>query len=163
MTTDDMNVPWELIRFIQQRAVSWARTVDGMSGNGDPPHAGGTGTDGRLSDAAAAYYDLKRALSLLRLGGRGAPHRPADAALLCHIVDLWLEGNGKGQIGRHLRRSRLRRMRGGNQFWTARGVSHALDRAFCWLCHPKFGRLLTSDEWRAGELDPRRDRISCAP
>lgn len=150
--TQAEHVPWDLIRFVQQRAVSWARTVDGMSGNGDPPHVGGTGADGRLSDAAAMYYDLKRALSVLRDGGPGAPHRPADAHLLCHVVDLWLEGESKAQIARHLRRSRLRRLRGGNQFWSVRGVAHALDRAFCWLCHPKFGQLLTWDEWRQGHV-----------
>ena len=145
---DDTDAPWELIRSIMRRAPGWARTIDGMSGNGEPPRCGRGSTVVSLSEAAACYYDLVRALKMLRDNGPGCPKRPADARLLSVIIQLQLDGFGYGEIAARLRHAHLRRLRGGNQFWTRTGVVHALERGYCWLCDPDKGRLLTREEWK---------------
>jgi hypothetical protein len=134
-----------------RRAPGWARTIDGMSGSGEPPRCGRGSTVVSLSEAAACYYDLARALKVLRDNGPGSPRRPADAPLLARIVDAQLGGVAYGAIAASLRHSHARCMRHG-EFWTKTGVKSALERAYLWLCHPAYGRLLTWEEWRGGIL-----------
>jgi hypothetical protein len=130
-----------------RRAPGWARRIDGLSGNGEPPRCHRGSTTVSLSETAACYLDLRRALKLLGENGPGCPKRPADAKVLAVIVEAQLEGNGYGVIARRLREAKVRRLRGG-QIWSVNGVRHALDRAYYWLCHPALGALLTWDEWR---------------
>ena len=75
-------VPWELVRDIMRRAPGWARTIDGMSGSGEPPGGGSRATWDFPTERAIDYYDLARALKMLRDGGKACPRRPADAKVL---------------------------------------------------------------------------------
>jgi hypothetical protein len=153
---DDTDIPWELIRDVMRRAPGWARTIDGMAGSGEPPRCGRGSTVVSLSEAAAWWYDLCRALKVLRDNGPGSPRRPADAKVLAYIVDGQLQGAAYGAIAFDLRHSKVRCMRHG-EFWTKTGVASALERAYCWLCHPAYGRLLTWEEWRGGrQLEARK-------
>ena len=159
---DDADVPWELVRDIMRRAPGWARAFDGMSGSGEPPRCGRGSTVVSLSETAAAFYDVKRALKALKEGGEDCPKRPADAKVLAHIVDRQLAGVAYGAIAANLRHSHTRCMRHG-EFWTTTGVRSALDRAYCWLCRPDQGRLLTWEEWHSGMLLRDRIAVSVAP
>lgn len=147
-----MEVPWELVRAIMHRSVGWRRNFEGLVGHGEPPTMGAHGSGEWLTDGKACYLSVAYALHMLKTGGPTCPKRPTDAALLAHIIDLWLEGWGFAAIARHLRHMRCRRLRGRNVYWTTSGVRHALDRGYCWLCDPERGKVLTQEEWREGIL-----------
>ena len=136
----------ESVRDVMVRAPGWARNKDGLAGRGEPRGGGSRATWDFPTDAALRYYDLSRALKLLREGGKGCPKRPPDARTLALLVEHQWAMVPYSEIASLLRAAKTRRLRGG-ELWNTRGVAHGIERAYTWLCDPKKGRFLTSEEW----------------